>query len=58
MNFIILFYHTDVTQLIVYLPTRVNKVTWTCTLRDNIYTNHTNHLENCQSAILKTILNK
>ena len=40
--------------LIVDLPTRVNKVTGTYTLIDNIYTNHTNHLENCQGAILKT----
>ena len=40
--------------LIVDLPTRVNNVTGTYTLIDNIYTNHTNHLENCQGAILKT----
>ena len=40
--------------LIVDLPTRVNKVTGTYTLIDNIYTNHTNHLENCQGAILIT----
>ena len=40
--------------LIVDLPTRVNKVTKTCTLIDNIYTNYNKYLENCQSAILRT----
>ena len=48
------FSHTINGLLIVDFPTMVNKVTETCTLVDNIYTNYNNYLENCQSAILRT----